>query len=136
LSELPRNHPGYAHALGSYRQLMSALVPLQTQDGLWRNVVNHPGAFAEFSGTAMIGFALQRGLARGWIKGRHYHQAVQRAWRAVNSRTSSTGTMIDVCESTAGLTTLQQYLQRAAILGNDPRGGAMAMLFATELMEK
>ena len=136
LSEMPRNHPGHAHARNSYRRLMAALLPLQTRDGMWRNVVDHPGAFAEFSGTAMIGFAMQRGLAQGWISGRAYQRAVDRAWLAVNSRISSTGTMIDVCESTAGLVTLQQYLQRAAILGQDPRGGAMAMLFATELMEK
>ena len=134
LSELPRNFPGRAHALGSYRRLMEALLPLQNGDGLWHNVVDHPGAFAEFSGTAMIGFAIQRGLDRGWISGRRYRQAVDRAWLAVNSRTSDAGSMIDVCESTANLTTLDQYLKRAAILGNDPRGGAMAMLFATELM--
>jgi rhamnogalacturonyl hydrolase YesR len=133
LSELPRNSAGYRHALQSYRKLMAALLPLQTDDGLWRNVVNHPGAFAEFSGTAMIGFAMQRGLTNGWIRGRDYRRAVDSAWLAVNSRTSSTGTFIDVCESTAGLTSLQQYLQRTAILGQDARGGAMAMLFATEL---
>jgi unsaturated rhamnogalacturonyl hydrolase len=136
LTELPRNHAGYAHALESYRRLMAALLPLQTRDGLWRNVVDRPGAYAEFSGTAMIGFALQRGLALGWIKGRDYQRAVDRAWLAVNSRTSSAGTMIDVCESTAGVTSVDQYLLRAALLGQDPRGGAMAMLFATELMEK
>jgi unsaturated rhamnogalacturonyl hydrolase len=133
LTELPRNSAGYRHALQSYQKLMAALLPLQTRDGLWRNVVDHPGAFAEFSGTAMIGFALQRGLTHGWIRGRDYRRAVDLAWLAVNSRTSSTGTFIDVCESTAGLTTLQQYLQRTAILGQDARGGAMAMLFATEL---
>ena len=33
LSELPRDHPGYAYALQSYRQLMAALLPLQTRDG-------------------------------------------------------------------------------------------------------
>jgi rhamnogalacturonyl hydrolase YesR len=136
LSDLPRGSDAYDHARNSYRNLMAALLPLQTRDGLWRNVVNHPGAYPEFSGTAMIGFALQRGLERGWIKGRDYKRAVDRAWRAVNSRASSTGSLIDVCESTARFTTLQQYLQRAALLGNDPRGGAMAMLFATELMEK
>jgi unsaturated rhamnogalacturonyl hydrolase len=136
LTEMPSNHPGHAHARNSYRKLMAALLRLQTRDGLWRNVVDHPGAFAEFSGTAMIGFAMQRGLRQGWINGRDYQRAVDRAWLAVNSRTSSAGMMIDVCESTAGLTSLQQYLQRAAILGQDPRGGAMAMLFATELMEK
>jgi rhamnogalacturonyl hydrolase YesR len=134
LSELPRDHAGYAHALQSYRNLMAALLPLQTRDGLWRNVVDHPGAYAEFSGTAMIGFALTRGLDSGWIEGRDYEQAVERAWVAVNSRSSSSGTFIDVCESTARMTSLKQYLEREAILGQDARGGAMALLFATELM--
>ncbi|HXS31149.1 MAG TPA: glycoside hydrolase family 88 protein, partial [Steroidobacteraceae bacterium] len=115
--------------------LMAALLPFQNRDGLWRNVVNHSGAYPELSGTAMIGFAMQRGLARGWLHGRDYQHAVERAWLAVNSRTSSTGGFIDVCESTARFTTLKEYLQRATILGEDPRGGAMAMLFATELME-
>ncbi len=134
LSELPRKSPGYAHALYSYRQLMAALVPRQTGDGLWRNVIDYPGAYPEFSATAMIGFALQRGLERGWISGKGYRDAVGRAWLAVNSRSSASGSFVDVCESTARMTSLQQYLQRAAILGNDARGAAMAMLFATELM--
>jgi len=134
LTELQPRSTGYAHALESYRQLMAALLPLQTRDGLWRNVIDHPGAYPEFSATAMIGFAMQRGLENGWLRGAAYHQAVDRAWLAVNSRTSSSGSFIDVCESTARMTSLEQYLQRAAILGNDPRGGAMAMLFATELM--
>ena len=135
LSELPRDHEGYAHALRSYRNLMAALLPLQTRDGLWRNVLDHPGAYAEFSATAMIGFALKRGLDNGWIDGRDYERAVDLAWTAVNSRSSSSGTFIDVCESTARMTSLEQYLKRAAISGADPRGGAMALLFATELME-
>jgi rhamnogalacturonyl hydrolase YesR len=134
LPELPSDSTAYAHALQAYRNLMDTLLPLQTRDGLWRNVVNHPGAFAEFSGTAMIGFALQRGLDRGWIAGRQYQQAADLAWQAVNTRTSMDGSFIDVCESTARLTTLEQYLQRTAILGQDPRAGAMAMLFATERM--
>jgi unsaturated rhamnogalacturonyl hydrolase len=135
LAELPRDTEGYSHALQSYRDLMAALLPKQTRDGLWRNVVDHPGAYAEFSATAMIGFAMLRGLQNGWLRGRDYEQAVDRAWLAVNSRTSSTGTFIDVCESTARMTSLEQYLTRAAILGEDARGGAMALLFATELVD-
>lgn len=134
LPELPRDHPAHAHVLQSYRALMDALLGWQNRDGLWRNVVDHPGAFAEFSGTAMIGFALQRGLDRGWIKGRKYRDAAERAWLAVNSRTSAGGAFIDICESTAAMSSDADYLQRAAILGNDPRGGAMALLFATERM--
>ena len=135
LAELPREHPGYAHALESYRNHMGALLPYQNRDGLWRNVVDHPGAYPELSGTAMIGWAMLRGLSEGWIGGRDYERAVERAWLAVSSRTSPAGEFIDVCESTARMTSLEQYLRREAILGPDPRAGAMVLLFATELMQ-
>ncbi|HEY8520604.1 MAG TPA: glycoside hydrolase family 88 protein [Gammaproteobacteria bacterium] len=135
LTELPADHPAYASTLQSYRDHMAVLLPFQTRDGLWRNVIDHEGAYAEFSATAMIGFAMLRGLRSGWIEGAEYERAVDAAWRAVSSRASSDGVLIDVCESTARFTSLEEYLRRAAILDRDPRGGAMAMLFATELMK-
>jgi rhamnogalacturonyl hydrolase YesR len=134
LAELPHDHPAYASTLASYRELMAALLPFQNRDGLWRNVIDYPGAYAEFSATAMIGYALARGLHEHWISGSNYDRAAARAWGAVNARTASSGELVDVCESTARMTSLEQYVRRAAILGPDPRGGAMAMLFATELM--
>jgi unsaturated rhamnogalacturonyl hydrolase len=135
LSELPRDHPAYADVLRSYRAHMAKLLPWQNRDGLWRNVVDQPGAYGEFSATAMIGFAMQRGIAKGWFAdAAPYRAAVARAWRAVNGRTGSDGTVIDVCESTARIESFEGYMQREAILGLDPRGGAMAMLFAAELM--
>lgn len=135
LTELPAKSPGYEHALQGYRALVAKLLPLQDADGLWRNVVDVPGTYAEFTATAIIGFALQRGLAKGWIKGSDYRRAVDQAWLAVNSRTSFTGTFIDVCESTARQPSNEAYIKRMAILGADPRAGGMAMLFATERME-
>ncbi len=135
LSELPREHPAYAQVLQSFRAHMAVLLPYQNRDGLWRNVIDHPGAYGEFSATAMIGFALQRGVRNGWFEHPEpYRAAVARAWRAVNARAGSDGTVIDVCESTARIESLDGYLKREAILGKDARAGAMAMLFATELM--
>jgi len=134
LAELPRDHPAYASTLASYRDLMAKLLPFQTRDGLWRNVIDYPGAYPELSATAMIGYSLARGVHAGWISGREYELAIEHAWNAVDARTSSNGELVDVCESTARMTSLEEYLHRAAILGPDPRGGAMAMMFATELM--
>ncbi len=134
LAELPHDHPAYASTLASYRSLLAALLPFQNRDGLWRNVIDYPGAYAELSATAMIGYALTRGLHEGWISGRDYERSIAHAWSAVNARVSASGELVDVCESTARMTSLEQYVRRAAILGKDPRGGAMAMLFATELM--
>jgi unsaturated rhamnogalacturonyl hydrolase len=135
LGELPREHSGYGDVLGSYRALMAALLDAQTPDGLWRNVVDVRGAYEEYSATAMIGLAMQRGLANGWLaEPARYRAAVARAWRAVNARTGDDGTVIDVCESTARIESLEGYLHREAILGADDRAGAMALWFATELM--
>jgi rhamnogalacturonyl hydrolase YesR len=136
LSEFPSDHAARGELLRSYREHMAELLRYQTRGGLWRNVVDQPGAYEEYSATAMIGFAMLRGIERGWFDdAAPYRAAVERAWRAVNARTGSDGTVIDVCESTARIESLEGYLNREAILGRDDRGGAMAMLFATELMD-
>jgi rhamnogalacturonyl hydrolase YesR len=100
---------------------------------MWRNVIDSPGAYAEFSATAMIAWAMLRGVENGWLPAQPYRNAVQRAWRAVLERVGPGGTLVDVCESTARMGSLDEYLHRASILGQDARGGAMAMLLATEM---
>ena len=133
LSDLPRSHPGYRHLLGDYREFMAVLARFQNEDGLWRNVIDEPGAYAEFSATAMIGFAMLRGIERGWLDKRLYQPRVEQAWRAVLARVGPSGHLLDVCESTARMSSAADYLHRAASAGPDARGGAMALLFATEL---
>ena len=100
---------------------------------MWRNVIDRPGAYPEYSATAMIGTAMLRGIRRGWLDRETYQPLVDKAWNAIALRTSSDGRLVDVCESTGtrGLTD-DGYLRRAAILGRDERGGGMALFFATE----
>ncbi|MGH8327548.1 MAG: glycoside hydrolase family 88 protein, partial [Steroidobacteraceae bacterium] len=95
--------------------------------------IDHPGSYREFSATAMIAWAMLRGVERGWLPKRRYQPAIERAWKAVLARVGSDGGLVNVCASTARASTLADYLARPAILGKDPRGGAMALLLATEL---
>lgn len=134
LSEFPKEHPDYQRLLASYRAHMAALARFQDENGMWRNVIDLPGAYPEYSATAMIATAMLRGIRRGWIDRDTYEPLVQKAWKAILARTSTEGQLVDVCESTGtrGLTA-DDYLRRAAILGRDDRGGGMAMFFATEL---
>lgn len=136
LSEMPKDHPAYASMLTSFRQHMSALSRFQDENGMWRNVIDRPGAYPEYSATAMIATAILRGIRRGWLDRATYQPLVDKAWNAISRRTSSDGQLVDVCESTGtrGLTD-DGYLHRAAILGRDARGGGMAMFFATELAD-
>ncbi len=133
LSDFPPDHPAFPRLLRAYRSLMARLLAFQEPDGTWRNVIDYPGAYREFSATAMIAFAMLRGIEKGWLPRKRYQPAVQRAWEAVLARVGPHGRLVNVCESTARASTLEDYLHRAAILGPDPRGGAMAMLLATEM---
>jgi len=134
LSEFPKDHPDYPRLLESYRRHMAALARFQDENGMWRNVIDRPGAYPEYSATAMIATAMVRGVRNGWIDRATYEPLIDKAWKAILGRTSADGLLVDVCESTGtrGLTDLD-YLRRTAILGRDDRGGGMAMFFATEL---
>jgi unsaturated rhamnogalacturonyl hydrolase len=134
LSDFSKAHADYSVLLSSYRAHMAALARFQDENGMWRNVIDRPGAYPEYSATAMIGTAMLRGIRNGWIDRETYEPVVQKAWQAILARTGADGRLVDVCESTGtrGLTD-DDYLRRAAILGRDDRGGGMAMFFATEL---
>jgi hypothetical protein len=134
LSEIPARHPASVEMLGAFRKLAAALKPHQDKDGMWHQVIDAPESFAEFSSTAMIATAMHRGVKRGWLRKGDFAQAVSKAWSGVRAHTTAEGDVLDVCESTGKLKTLDEYLRRKAIRGRDPRGGSMALLFATELL--
>ena len=133
LAEFPKKHPDFPRLLQSYQAHMAALAPYQNRDGLWRNVVDHPGSYAELTSTAMIGFSMLQGVKHGWLSKKEYQPLVDKAWRAVLEHTGSQGHMVDSCESTQKLKTEDEYVHRAALFGTEPRAGAMVMMFATAL---
>jgi rhamnogalacturonyl hydrolase YesR len=106
LSDFPKNHPEFDPMLRAFQRHMSVLAPLQDPHGMWREVVDHPGAYPEYSATAMIATAVLRGIRNGWLDKAVYQPIVDKAWQAILVRTGSDGVLVDVCESTGtrGLT--------------------------------
>jgi rhamnogalacturonyl hydrolase YesR len=133
LSDLSVDQPQFSPLLRAFRQHMAALARFQDEDGLWREVIDYPGAYPEFSATAMIATAMLRGINNGWLDWDDFQPLVDKAWRAILARTASDGRLLDVCESTNKQQSLNDYLQRAAISDRDPRGGAMVLMFALEM---
>jgi unsaturated rhamnogalacturonyl hydrolase len=133
LSDFPADHPEYANLVASFVQHMNALAPFQDEEGMWRQVIDFRGSYPEFSSTAMIATSILRGIRNGWLEARTWQPRVDRAWRAIVARVGADGVLMDVCESTNKQPSLDAYLKRAAILGRDPRGGGMALIFATEV---
>jgi unsaturated rhamnogalacturonyl hydrolase len=133
LSDFPADHPAYTTLVSSFVQHMNALAPYQDEEGMWREVIDFRGSYQEFSSTAMIATSILRGIRNGWLEPRTWQPRVDRAWRAIVARIGADGMLMDVCESTNKQPSFDAYLKRAAILGRDPRGGGMALIFATEM---
>ena len=135
LSEWPDDHSAKQELLGELQKHLVALKPHQdAKTGCWHQVIDHPESYDEYSCTCMIGWAMQRGIRRGWLAKEDYQPCVDRAWHAVKERTSPDGLLVNVCTGTGKQKTLQDYFDRPAINGRDDRGGAMGMMFAVELM--
>jgi rhamnogalacturonyl hydrolase YesR len=135
LTSLPGNHQARARLLDIFRRHMSGMRTMQAPDGMWRQVVDEPGAYREESVTAMTLAAIARGIRLGWIDSKSYRPVVDRAWRALAAHITEDGAIVDICTGTGSQRTLRQYLDRAAISGFDDRGGAMGLFAALEMYE-
>ena len=133
LTYLPDSWSDRARVLEIYRQQVSALAKLQSDDGSWRQVVDEPTSYRELTVTAMTTAALSRGVRLGWLDQKTYLPIINRGWSAVAARVNADGTVRDVCSGTGAQATKDYYMNRPAINGADDRGGAMALLAAIEV---
>ena len=82
LTAMPTDHPSRSALLAIFQKQMKGLAAWQAPDGMWREIIDRPGAYREETATAMILTAMARGVRLGWID-RSYAPSVDRAWRAL-----------------------------------------------------
>ena len=133
LSALPAEHADWNQLLVAFRNHLQALATHQDYTGCWHQVIDRPESYRELTSTCMITFAMIRGVRSGWLDRARYNPHITRAWYAIRTRVGSAGHLVDVCTGTGKQPNLRAYYDRQAILGRDDRGGAMALLVATEL---
>jgi rhamnogalacturonyl hydrolase YesR len=134
LEKWPENDPQRAQLLKAFQAHLAALKQHQDYTGAWHQVIDRPESYREFTCTAMIGFAMARGVRDSWLDKDEYQPHIERAWKAVKARTTPRGEFLDVCTGTGKQRSLRDYFDREALSGRDARGGSMALLFATEIL--
>ena len=132
LSYLPERHANRPAVLAMYRKLMESLRGSQRQSGLLPQVLDFPGSYDEFTATCMMGYAMARGLRRGWLTD-DFRGPVELAWQSVSERVDDVGNVVDACASTGVQQNVRDYLDRPAIYGFDDRSGGFALWFAVEM---
>jgi len=131
LDELPES-PVQAEILAAHRRHLAALLQHQDATGCWHQVIDRPESYREFTATAMIAYAALRGVRTGRLDAATFGPPAERAWEALKLRIAADGSLVDVCTGTGKQKSLRDYYDRPAILGRDDRGGAMALMVATE----
>ena len=133
---MPANWAERPKVLEIYRKHVMALIPHQSDDGAWRQVVDEPESYRELTVTAMTVAAMARGVRLGWLAGGPaVRTVIDKGWRAVLARVNDDGTMKDICSGTGAGPTKEYYLNRPVVNGADDRGGAMVMMAAIEMEE-
>ena len=137
LQSLPEDHNGYPVLLEAFRSLLSSLAKHQDGNGMWHQVIDYSDTYAELTATCMIAYGIASGLNHGWLKEAEWSSRLESAWNGVKSHISTDGNnLINVCTGTGKQKTLEDYYLREAILGNDARGGSMALLLAQEMKKR
>ena len=132
LTYMPQDHPKRDAIESMLTRQMEAVRRFQEPSGMLRQVVDFPGAYQEFTSTAMTGYALARGLRLGWLDS-SFQTTADMAWRGISERIDDQGGIIDACTGTGNGDTLRHYLDRPALTGHDDRSGSMALWFTTEV---
>ncbi|WP_167619358.1 glycoside hydrolase family 88/105 protein [Maribellus sediminis] len=100
LSELPEDNQYYDRVMSGYLTMMESLLKYQSEEGLWRQLVDKEESWLETSGTGMFAFAMVTGVKNGWLEADVYGPAARKAWLALVSRIDEEGNVQDVCVGT------------------------------------
>jgi len=131
LSVMTDTYPLRPTLLSIFRDQAAALLPLQDSSGLWHNVVNHTDFYLETSGTALIGYGLEQGVAEGWLDRAQFIPSVESArlgmWRKILAGGMVTDVMVptgplanDAIYNTLPHSELQLYGQGVGLLFESP----------------
>ena len=140
LEALPEEHPERPALIAFFNELCEGYVALQSESGLWHQVLNNAETYLEASCTAMFAYGFARGVRFGWFKDpASYITAAQHAWKGlVCNAIDRQGNVHGVCSGSRYAFTAEYYDQDLRTVTNDNHGIGIMMLAGTEVakMEK
>ncbi len=135
LEALPEQHQNRAALVDFFNELCEGYAALQSNSGLWHQVLNEPGTYEEASCTAMFAYGFARGVRMGWLRQPdRYAAAARKAWNALTRLAiDRQGNVHGVCSGSRYAFTAEYYDQDLRTVTNDNHGIGIMMLAGTEV---
>ena len=109
---------------------MEGLLAYQSENGLWRQLVDYPEAWEETSASAMFAYSMITGIRLGWLDEKIYGPVVEKTWLSFVDKLNENGELEEVCMGTNEKYTAKEYLDRPRKTGDFH--GQAPLLWAAE----
>ncbi len=136
LRDLPMDHENYGTILAGYKKMMEGLLPLQSENGLWYQVLDMPTTpdnWEETSSTAMFTYAMTAGVRRGILDATTYVPVIEAAWAGLQTKINDQGAISAICQGTWYHPTPEDYMALNRLTG-DGHGQAPVLWIAREIL--
>ena len=134
LYDLPKDHKDYPELLKAYRDVLEGCYRSVDQKAwLWHQAMEDPGSYIETSGSALICYAISRGLKNGSIAAEDKERFLvlyRKALRALFGYIAYDGSIFNTCMSCLAPGkngTVAEYAAQPWILNDDHAAGPMIM---------
>lgn len=136
LTELPKDHPDFEAIESGYKKMMNELVKYQSENGLWRQVIDLEKSWEETSCSAMFAYAMSVGINREILYEKEFKPKVEKALAALNDKVNKSGELTGVCVGTGQSTDINYYLERPTVDGDFHGQAPLLWLYASLWSEK
>ncbi len=136
MRDLPASAAEYPTIEAGYKKMMSGLLKLQSNNGLWYQVLDKPDDSAnweESSGSAMFTYAMIAGVRRGVLDAATYVPAIDKAWAGLKTKINAQGDVSGICIGTWYKANAAEYMALTKLTG-DGHGQAPVLWAAAELL--
>ena len=134
LKDLPKDNPHRPAIIASYKKMMASLLKYQSDNGLWRQLIDVKYSWTESSCSAMFAYAMSVGVKLDILDSAEYEPAVVEAWNGLCWQLNRDGRIRDVCVGTNQKDDIEFYLNRPRNTG-DLHGQAPFLWLAAELLD-
>jgi rhamnogalacturonyl hydrolase YesR len=132
LSALDEKSPLRPKLIAILKNQIAGLKKLQTDDGMWRQVLDQPELWEETSCTAMFAYGIARAVNRGWIDTSNMAVA-RRAFAGIAKKVTAAGGVNGTCIGTNIGQDLDYYIKRQQS-DDDLHGRGVVLLAGTEIL--